>query len=266
MLKNIKINLFLLAIIIVAILFLVNDFVVYAVVSLVFAMIVYILWSIFLRNKDSEIRILKKRAERSEKDISYLKSENEELRTRRLNITDIDHIVELSLIELNTSFTRTYQEEIDIDFDKFKFIGALKVQIKAKYGIDLKQMRLFFPENENVIKVANVTPKFLSFSSRRFKWEIAEMFEFKEAVFGTDYWKISTSANSISAEIMETKRQQLEEEVENSPEELQWIMDPLKKQIVSALEMILETSGRRVEIVENFDDKYYTLEQLGEHN
>lgn len=262
MLKNIRLNLTLIAIITVAILFLVNHFVVYAVVTFILAILVYVLWNIFLKNKESEIRTLKKTVEKSGKDLAYLKNENEELRNRRLNVTDINHIIELSLIELNTSFTKTYNKEIEQDSRKLKFIGALKVQIKAKYGIDLKEMRLFFPENENVIKVANVTPKFLSFSSRRFKWEIAEMLEYKEKVFGSDHWRSPQKAENITKEFMESQRQKLEEEIENSPEELKWIVEPLQKQIVSSLEMLLETSGRRVEIVDSFDENYNSLEQL----
>ena len=264
MLKNIKLNLTLIAIITVAVLFLINHFIAYAVVTIVFAMIIYILWNLFLRNKESEIRQLKKTVEKTGKDIDYLQVENEELRHRKLNVTDINHIIELSLVEINTSFTRTYNEEIETDNKKIKFIGALKVQIKAKYGIDLKEMKLFFPKNENVVKVANVTPKFLSFSSRRFKWEISEMLEYKEKVFGSDHWRSTKASENITKDIMEKKRQSLEEEIENSPEELAWIMEPLQKQIITSLEMILETSGRKVEIVDNFDKKYLSLEELNQ--
>jgi hypothetical protein len=250
------------AIIVVAVMFMLNNLIAYAAVTIIFGVIIFALWNIFLKNKEGEIRMLRKAVEKSEKDIGLLEDENEELRSRRLNVTEINHIIELSLVEIVTSFTRTYNEEIVEGFNKYKFIGALKVQIKAKYGIDLKEMKLYFPDDENVVKVANVNPRFLSFSSRRFKWEISELLEFRERVFGSDHWRSSRDADTITKDVMEHKRQELEDEIENKPEELAWITEPLKHQITTSLELILETSGRRVEVVEDFDEQFLSLEEL----
>jgi len=262
MFKRAKLNIFLISLIVAAAILLANNLLNYALFAFSAAVIVYVLWNIFLKNKESEISSLRKNIADSKKSINILQQENLDLRERRLNVTDIEHIIELSLIEINTSFTKTYNEEFEKEANKYKFIGALNVKIKAKYGIDLNELKLFFPKDENIVKVANITPKFLSFSSRKFKWELSEMMQYKEKMFGSSHWK-SISSNDINVnEFLEEKRQKLEDEVENGPEELEWIMEPLKKQIVASLEMLLETSGRQVILVDKYDSKFETLKEL----
>lgn len=44
--------------------------------------------------------------------------------------------------------------------------SALGVSLKAKYGIDLKELRFkYMPESDELI-VANINPRFLSFGNR----------------------------------------------------------------------------------------------------
>jgi hypothetical protein len=51
-------------------------------------------------------------------------------------------------MEVNTNFTRVWNEKIEQDKKKIRFLGALQVSIVAKYGLDLKDLQVKFNEEK----------------------------------------------------------------------------------------------------------------------
>jgi hypothetical protein len=47
--------------------------------------------------------------------------------------------------------------------------------------------------------------------------------------------------------------------VKNGPVEMEWVLAPLKKQVAGALEMLLGAKGRKIKIVEKYDDSFKRL-------
>jgi hypothetical protein len=244
-------------------LFAFNDKAWYALSIFVFGGFAFAIWEVFLRSKQEEIKNLKETIKQSQIEKDNLHLENIDLRNRRLNITDIRHIIDLSLIELDTSFTKTYNEEIENSGKKMKFVGALKVDIIAKYGIDLNELMFKFPEgDENTVKVANVNPKFLAFKSRNFNWEIAEILALKKSLLSKEHWRSDINTKSILNHICEQKRTQLESEMNTQPSDMEWIIAPLRKHITTSLALVLENGQRQVEICEDFDSSFVEFNEL----
>lgn len=237
-----------------------NDKVWYAIIALIIYVSIKELITFFTENNLTEIKDLKQENKRAAEEI-------EELKSRRLNVTDIKHIIDLSLIEIDTTFTRTFNEEFELGKDeKMRFIGALRVDIKAKYGIDLSELMFYFPEGKNVIQVGNFNPKFLAFSSRKFKWEISEILAHKKSIFKSEHWRSDVNTKSLISKITEEKRMQVENEVDKGPQELNWIKDALTKQIKSDLEFIIENHDRNIEFIEVTDERFINFYQLKELN
>lgn len=185
--KHFKIYIILSVIGIVAILLILNKFFLYGILLIGFAVFIYWIWLIYIKGKDTKIVELKSSLEEKSKKLNALEIENDELRNRKLNISEIKNILDLGLMEVKTNFTRTWNEKFNHNGKFVHFIGALQIDVTAKYGIDLKDMKIKFNQEKNEIIVANVNPKFLSFSDLDYKWKIAEILEYKEPFFGSNH-------------------------------------------------------------------------------
>ena len=266
MLKNFKIYLTLIAIITIAVLLILNEFILYGLILIGLVVLIYSFWRLFLKNKQEEISNLSRQLSDIEKQNNSLLEENEELRNRKLNISEIKDILDLGLMEVDTNFTRTWNEKF-IHLDKsIHFIGALQVNIIAKYGIDLKELKIKFDKENNTMIVANIKPKFLSFRDLDYDWRISELMEYKQVWLGTDHWRKSTELEGVAAQIKEKFSKRIHQEVKNGPEELNWIIEPLKKQIGNSLELLVGgVPGRKISIVDSFDNSFLSLDEYSEN-
>jgi hypothetical protein len=43
---------------------------------------------------------------------------------------------------------------------------------------------------------------------------------------------------------------------------MEWVLTPLKKQVASALELMLGANGRKIKIAEKFDDSFKALSEF----
>ncbi len=260
-LKNIKANLILIAVIVVAILLLLNDFLIYGLTVLLASFLIYWLWNRFIRSKDEEIDQLKTKLEESDQEINKLSEENEELKHRKLNISELRNILDLGLMEINTNFTRTWNEKLDHKNKNFHFVGALQVKVRAKYGLDLKELRLKSDNENNILYIGNINPKFLSFSDLDYEWKIAEIMEYKQPWLGTKHWRKSDALLGAIGEIKEGLRTKTHQEIKQGPEELKWLIGPLEKQIRHTLETMLSAQGRTIRFADSIDQDFKSLEE-----
>lgn len=262
MFRNLKTYLVLGAIIAVSAVLILNKLVVYGLIIFGIGTIAVAAYHLLIKQKDDEIHTLKKQLKESDKSTESLKSENTELRNRKLNISEIKSIVDLGLMEVNTNFTRTWNEQGEHENKKYRFLGALQVSIVAKYGLDLKDLRVKFDEEKNVLTVANIAPKFLSFSELNYDWKIAETMQYDVPLMGEKRWETSKNMDGLNSDLKESYRKRINEEVKNGPVEMEWVLTPLKKQVAGALELMLGASGRKIKIVEKFDDSFKPLLEL----
>lgn len=116
------------------------------------------------------------------------------------------------------------------------------------------------------MSVANVNPKFNSFTKLEDEWKISEIMEYKKPFFGSNHWSKTDEIMGIMGQIKEDYRKKTLQEVHNGPEELEWIIDPLKKQISNALELFFGSPERNIMIVDNFDNTFQTLDEFNDDN
>jgi len=265
MLQRFKTWLVLGVFIVVALVLILNKMLVYGLVIFGVGILGVGLWNLLMKQKDNEIHRLKNELEETTRNTASLEDENSELRNRKLNITEIKSVLDLGLMEVNTNFTRVWNEETVHQEKKVQFIGALQVSIIAKYGLDLKDLRVKFNEQTNEIVVANILPKFLSFNDLNYVWKIAEVLEYKTPMIGEPFWKKSEDMEGLNNDIQDKYQKRIHEEVKNGPAEMQWVLEPMKKQVAGALAILFDAKGRKITIVESFDESFKALQDFSEN-
>lgn len=266
MLQRFKVYLVLGTIIALSLVLILNKLLVYGLIILGVGLIAVAAWQLLMKQKDDEIYRLKTILKETNRNATALESENTELRNRKLNISEIKTVLDLGLMEVNTNFTRIWNEQSTHEDKQVQFIGALQVKIIAKYGLDLRDLRVKFNEDENEIVVANIAPKFLSFNDLNYEWKIAEVMEYRVPIIGDKYWRLSDDMEGLNSELKEKYQKRIHEEVKNGPAEMEWVLDPLKKQVGGALEMLFDAKGRKIKIVDKFDDSFKALKEYTEEN
>ncbi|MBS1920751.1 MAG: hypothetical protein JST17_10905 [Bacteroidetes bacterium] len=262
MFRNLKMYLILAVISAAAVLLILNKFLVYGLVVAGVGFAAVLLYQAFMKQKDDEIANLRSQLKESDKAGASLKSENTELRNRKLNISEIKSVVDLGLMEVNTNFTRVWNDKSENDGKQIRFLGALQVSIVAKYGLDMQDLRVKFDPDKNELTVANIQPKFLSFSNLNYDWKIAEVLLYSVPLVGEKHWQTTKDLEALNSEMKENYRKRINEEVKNGPAEMEWVLTPLKKQVGSALELMLGANGRKIKIVEKFDDSFKALSEF----
>ncbi len=264
MFQRIKIYLILAAVIVVALVLVLNKFLAYGLIVFGVGAAAVAAYQLFLKQKEDEIHRLKAELKKTNRATEALQSENTELRNRKLNISEIKSVLDLSLMEVNTNFTRVWNEKSEYNKKSIRFLGALQVSIVAKYGLDLRDLRVKYNEENNEITVANINPKFISFSDLNYDWKIAEVLEYSTPLIGEKHWGTSKELESLNSEMKENFRKRIHEEVKNGPAEMEWVLAPLRKQVAGALEMIFDAKGSRIRIVEQFDESFKPYNELAE--
>ena len=238
-----------------------NEFLAYAAIFVGAMIIFYGLYHAFLRTKDAEIDDLRAKLNQEESQLEKVKEENDELRTRKLNVSAIRQILDVGLFEIDTNFTRTWNEEIQTDMDKtVQFIGALKVNIVAKYGVDLKELRIK-TEGEEVL-IANMNLKSLAFTDLNYDWVISEVLEHKKPYLGGNHRRTNPMLELEANKIKERLQKRTHEEVKQGPEELEAITSILKRQLTHSIALLLGIKDDKVRFVEGSNEDFKTLESF----
>ncbi len=261
LLFNAKIYVFLFVIVLIGIILISNEAIIYGLIFIGIAGLAGTLWELALRNKEEKIGELSAQLKTTVTQVATLQEENEELRSRKLNIAEIKDIIDLGLMQVNTNFTRTWNDKFEQGNKSLHFIGALQVKIIARYGIDLKELRIKHNRENNELTVANLNPKFLSFNDFDYEWKIAEVMEYKKPWIGSGNWRTSPELEGLVGQIKEELRMKTHQEVKNGPQELEWVLDPLKKQIASTIQLLAGPNYRTVRITDTYDDSFKALDE-----
>ena len=170
-LKNLRFYLITSLLIVVGLVLLFNKTFTAGLIVLGIAVLVFLLWELFLKEKEKQIDTLNKEIQRMRSENSTLKEDVAELSNRKLNISEVNSILDLGLIEVDTNFKRTINRELQEGDKNVQFIGVLHVDFVAKYGVDLRKLLFKVDEERREICIANANPQFLSFSKRNCVWE-----------------------------------------------------------------------------------------------
>lgn len=240
-----------------------NEFLVYSVIFVGAMIVFYALYSAFIRTKDDEIESLRKKLEQEDAQLSKVRMENEELRSRKFNLSAIRQILDVGLFEVDTNFTRTWNEEQISDEGKtIQFIGALKVDLIAKYGVDLNELRIKYSNDE--VLIANMNLKSLSFTDLNYDWIIAEVLEHKKPYLGGSHRRTNPLLQLEATKIKDRLQKRVHEEVKQGPDELNTVIDILKKQLTHSVAAFLGIHDKKVRFVDTADESFKQLDGIGQ--
>jgi hypothetical protein len=189
--------------------------------------------------------------------------ENAFLKERHFQITQIKSILEMNLFEIDTKFKRTINKLEQIADREIKFIGSLSVSLKAKYGIDLKELRFkYIPESDELV-VANINPRFLSFGNRKLEWEFFETLEYRrQTPLNTKRWMTSDDLAERTEKLKEEIRLQTEHSLESGPEEFAWIMEPIRENVENTIRIMFRGICSNIHIAERADITFVPIEEI----
>jgi hypothetical protein len=189
--------------------------------------------------------------------------ENAFLKERHFQITQIKSILEMNLFEIDTRFKRTINKLEQTTDREIKFIGSLSVSLKAKYGIDLKELRFkYIPESDELV-VANINPRFLSFGNRKLEWEFFETLEYRRQLpLTTKRWMTSDDLADRAEKLKEEIRLQTEHSLESGPEEFAWIMEPIRENVENTIKIMFKGICSNIHIAESADKTFVPIEEI----
>lgn len=192
-----------------------------------------------------------------------LAEENNFLRERHFQVTQIKSILELNLFEIDTRFTRPITNREDYYGRDIKYFGSLSVSLKAKYGIDIKELRFKYDNDSDVLTVANINPKFLSFGTRKMEWDFFEIYEYRYPnIFAEKIWMVSFDLYEYADKLKEKYRRSVENSIENGPEEFEWIYKPIRQNVENAIRVLFKNMCPNIVITDKADDSFIPLEKL----
>ena len=162
---------------------------------------------------------------------------------------NINEILEIGLLEVNTKLTRVWNQELNQDNKKLNFIGALDINLTAKLGLDLTKVKI--EDEGNEIVISNTKPHFLSFSELQYNWRISELLEFKEPFIGSSYWRKTNDLFEQCTKIKDEYQTEVHQQIKNGPEELDWIINPLHEKIEKILTKKYGQPNKHIVFIDN---------------
>jgi hypothetical protein len=192
-----------------------------------------------------------------------LMEENAFLKERHFQITQIKSILEMNLFEIDTRFNRTINKTEQFNDREIRYIGSLRVSLKAKYGIDLKELRFKYMQESDELVVANINPRFLSFGNRKLEWEFFETLEYRRQLpLTVKRWMTSDDLAERAEKLKEDIRLQTEHSLESGPEEFAWIMEPIRENVENTIRIMFKGICSNIRIAEMPDNSFVPLESI----
>jgi len=267
-LKILKRNILVIILIAVAIILLASKFVIWGAGFLAAGLLVFGIQQLIQLNVkvskfEDNISGLEEKNQNLAKINDKLREENAFLKERHFQITQIKSILEMNLFEIDTRFKRTVNLTEQADDRELKFLGSLGVSLKAKYGVDLKELRFkYIPEADELI-VANINPRFLAFGNRKLEWEFFETLEYKRQIpLAGKRWMTSTDLAARGEKLKEEIRLQTEHSLESGPEEFAWIMEPIRDHVENTIRILFKGITGNIHFAESADNSFVTLENI----
>jgi hypothetical protein len=228
--------------------------------------LIFCIWEFFLKEKVKQFEILNQKLLDKDEENKRLRDTVEDYSKRKLNISEINTVLELGLFEVKTNFKRTVNRKFKIQEKNVQFIGVIDVDFTAKYGVDFRKLRFKIDEGSKEIFLTNANPEFLAFTRRSCNWEIDEILEYNIPFLGTGHWRTNPNLDNPANKIKEEIRLQVEHDSENGPEELKWVIEPLRNHVERALQLILGAQGYKIRFTELDEDNYKSFQEYADEN
>ena len=210
----------------------------------------FLIWKAFIRNGQKELRQSEQQNLELQSEVDNLRQRLAEMSRSRLNVSGISPILHLSVLELDTSFTRSYIREDKKN--KLVFNGALRTDIRAEYGVRLEDVLFKYDEQSKTLYLAHFQPGLLSFSKKQMTWDIANSVRERDFFGWIELPPVDDEeAESYTKRMKEEIRAEVEKEIdERKIAEFEWLSPLITRQVTDVLKLALNKPDAQVAILE----------------
>ena len=222
----------------------------YGLILLGALVLAFLIWKAFIQNGQKELRASEEHSEQLQHQVDELKHRLEEMSHSRLHVTGISPILHLSVLQLDTSFTRSYIREDKKN--KLTFNGALRTDICAEYGVRLEDVRFKYDEATNTLYLAGFQPGLLSFSKKQMTWDIANSVRERDFFGWIELPPVDDEeAENFTKRMKEEIRAEVEKEIdERKIAEFEWLSPLITRQVTDVLKLALNKPDAQVTVIE----------------
>lgn len=216
---------------------------------LLIGLIGFLVWKAFVKNGREDLRRSERKGKELEEEVTNLRKqiaglyrELEEKGRSPLNVVELSPILHLAVMNIDSSFVRTYIRE-DEDAG-LTFNGALRADICAEYGIKLEEVGFRYDAVNNTLYLADFHPGLISFSKKQLSWEIANSYA-SRSILGRSFVSASNpAAKAYTAKMCRELRDDLEKEIDDRRiAEFEWLSPMISQQVTDMLKMLIGRPG-----------------------
>ena len=226
-------------------------------------LISFLVWKAFVKNGREDLRRSERKGAELEEEVEALKRriagltrELDEKNNSRLNVVELSPILHLAVMNIDSSFVRTYVRE-DKDAG-LTFNGAIRAQICAEYGIKLEEVGFRYDEPSNTLFLSNFHPGLISFSKKQLNWELANSVA-ERNILGRRISSAShPAAKAYTDKMCHELRSDLEKEIDDRKiAEFEWLSPMISQQVTDMLKLIVGRPGMQILAVEGSPEDGY---------
>lgn len=210
-----------------------------------------------------ETKQLREKLERSEETRKRLEEKLKEDQQKPLKILDVHPILDMGMLEVDFALSKFFDqqyiknkngslERVSVSPERkrgdFRFIGGLTAKFKARYGIDLRAMKVKEDPVAKRFYVSGANPMFLGTSDfPDIHWEGSVLLGYN--LTGRCWETDDLYAKNESA-CREGFLKGFQEKLKSGPEELNCFKTPLQEYIRRLIQVIFAPRGHSVELVD----------------
>lgn len=233
-------------------------------VVLVFAaLIAFLVWKAFIKNGHDDLVRSERRSKALEDEVRELKGQiaglNRELEEKgksRINVVELSPILHLAVMNIDTSFVRTYIREDEKA--GLTFNGALRANICAEYGIKLEEVGFRYDAASDTLYLADFHPGLISFSKKQLNWEIATAFASRPILSRLFSSGSLPSAKAYREKMCKELRDDLEKEIdERKIAEFEWLSPMVSQQVTDMMKVLIGHPGMKIVTFEDRPEGEY---------
>ena len=216
------------------------------------ALIAFLVWKAFIKNGHEDLVRSERRSKALEDEVRELKGQiaglNRELEEKgksRINVVELSPILHLAVMNIDTSFVRTYIRE-DAKAG-LTFNGALRANICAEYGIKLEEVGFRYDAASDTLYLADFHPGLISFSKKQLNWEIATAFASRPILSRLFSSGSLPSAKAYREKMCKELRDDLEKEIdERKIAEFEWLSPMVSQQVTDMMKVLIGHPGMKI--------------------
>jgi len=220
-------------------------------------------WKVALRNAIQlyEAEKLRKENRQLHEQELILKQQLEEARNRKLQVLNIQPILNFEVLEANCEVAKCFDIMIDKNgkiiteesnekeigyvrafLEGFlglrgntRFIGTLVVNFTVTYGIRLQDLKIRRDDNSKTVYVEGAKPAYTGYTKfPKTNWQGCVVLSEKGGE-----WVVDEEAMRLEAPCKDMCRDYIEESLQNGPEQLEWLKHPLLNTVKHLLQMMI---------------------------